>query len=181
VRDLSLHILDIIENSIRAGASEVRVVIAQDVEADRLAISIEDNGPGLDVPEHVVFDPFYTTKKGKRIGLGLSLFREAAIQAGGGLELSRSRLGGLAVEAVLGLSHVDRPPLGDVAGMVSAVVCTNPDLKLWCTFAVVPRRVTVCVRDVLQSLSPGDRAGLAVARAVAERTRQAIATLELLP
>ena len=153
MRDLSLHILDMIENSIRAGASEVRIAISEDVPADLLKITIDDNGPGLDVPERVMVDPFYTTKKGKRIGLGLSLFREAAVQAGGDLRLRRSDLGGLAVEVVMGLQHVDRPPLGDIAGMVSAVVCTNPDLALCCTFSVEPRHLTVRVGDVLQSLS----------------------------
>jgi hypothetical protein len=154
MRDLSLHILDIIENSIRAGASEVR---------------------------QVVLDPFYTTKKGKHVGLGLSLFREAALRAGGDLKLRRSGLGGLAVEATMGLTHVDRPPLGDVAGMVSAVVCTNPDLGLCCTFSVAPRHLTVRAVDVLQSLSAKERGGLAVARAMAERTRQAIGAVQLLP
>jgi signal transduction histidine kinase len=87
MRDLSLHILDIIENSIRAGASEVRVAIEEDPAADLLKIVVEDNGPGLGLPEQVVLDPFYTTKKGKHVGLGLSLFREAALRAGGDLKL----------------------------------------------------------------------------------------------
>jgi hypothetical protein len=178
---LSLHILDMIENSIRAGASEVNVAISEDVPADTLTITIEDNGPGLDVPEQVILDPFYTTKKGKRVGLGLSLFREAAVQAGGDLKLRRSALGGLGVEVTMGLTHVDRPPLGDVAGMVSAVVCTNPDLGLCCTFSVAPRHLTVRVGDVLQSLSAEQRGGLAVARAMAERTRQAMGAVELMP
>jgi hypothetical protein len=85
------------------------------------------------------------------------------------------------VEATMGLTHVDRPPLGDVAGMVSAVVCTNPDLGLCCTFSVAPRHLTVRAVDVLQSLSAKERGGLAVARAMAERTRQAIGAVQLLP
>lgn len=181
MRDLSLHILDLVENSIRAGASEVRITIAEDVAADVLKITIEDNGPGLDMPEEVVVDPFYTTKTGKHVGLGLSLFREAAVQAGGDLRLRKSALGGLAVDVTMGLTHVDRPPLGDVARMVSAVVCTNPDLALCCTFSVEARHLTVRVGDVLQSLSADERGGLAVARAMAERTRQAIGAVELRP
>ena len=81
----------------------------------------------------------------------------------------------------MGLSHVDRPPLGDVPGMVSAVVCTNPELSLWCTFSMAPRRLTVKVCDVLQGVSAEERCGLAVARAMAERTRQAMGALELVP
>lgn len=181
MRDLSLHILDLVENSIRAGASEVRIAVSQSVPEDLLRIVIEDNGPGLAVPQDVALDPFYTTKKGKRVGLGLSLFREAAEQAGGYLALCKSELGGLAVEAVMRLSHVDRPPLGDLAGVVSAVVCTNPGLSLCCTLRVEPQQFTVRVSDVLQSLSAEERCSLAVARAMAERTRQAIGALELMP
>lgn len=181
MRDLSLHILDVIENSVRAGASEVRVTICEDVSDDLLTVAIEDNGPGLEVPAEVAVQPFYTTKKDKRVGLGLSLFQAAAEQAEGGLAVQKSRLGGLAVEARMRLSHVDRSPLGDVAAVVSAIVCTNPDLELCCTFSVEPRRLTVRVSDVLQSLLPEQRCGLAVARGMAERVRQAIEELEIKP
>jgi anti-sigma regulatory factor (Ser/Thr protein kinase) len=115
VRDLSLHILDVMENSIRAGATAISLTVAEDPEQDRLTIIVEDNGPGLSVPPDVATDPFYTTKNGKRTGLGLSLLRATAEQAGGKLTLRRSELGGLAVEAAMQLSHVDRSPLGDLA------------------------------------------------------------------
>ena len=76
MRELSLHILDLVENSVRAGASVIFIGITVDSVRDLLEISVEDNGPGFGVPVEMAFDPFYTTKEGKKTGLGLSLFRE---------------------------------------------------------------------------------------------------------
>lgn len=108
MRELSLHVLDLMENSIRAGASVVSVTVRQDSARKRLRIVVADNGPGLAVPAKVAADPFFTTKRGKRTGLGLSLFAAASERAAGKLALRKSRLGGLSVEATMQLDHVDR-------------------------------------------------------------------------
>jgi hypothetical protein len=127
MHDLSLYLLDIIENSVRAGATRISVDVSADRAADSLAITVEDDGPGLPVTPRQALDPFYTTKKGKKTGLGLSLFRQAAEAAGGGLSVGRSAdLGGVAVRAWMGLSNVDRPPIGDVAASILTMVATNP-------------------------------------------------------
>ena len=113
----------------RAGATKISVGVAADRAADRLAITVEDDWPGLPVAPHEALDPFYTTKKGKKTGLGLSLFRQAAEAAGGGLSVGRSAdLGGVAVRAWMGLGNVDRPPLGDVATSILTMVATNPEV-----------------------------------------------------
>ncbi len=103
LRELSLHVLDLVENSLRAGAGVVEVGVEEQPDRDLLAITVEDDGPGLAVDPAQALDPFYTTKEGKRTGLGLSLFRQQVEMAGGGVELGRSALGGLAVRARLGL------------------------------------------------------------------------------
>ena len=129
MHDLSLYLLDIIENSVRAGATRIRVGVAAERAADVLEITVEDDGPGLPVTPGQALDPFYTTKKGKKTGLGLSLFRQAAEAAGGGLSVGRSdELGGVAVRAWMGLGNVDRPPLGDVALSILTMVATNPQV-----------------------------------------------------
>ena len=179
MRDLSLHVLDLIENSIRAGATVIAVSIVQDREQDLLRIVVEDNGPGLSVPTELALDPFYTTKGGKRVGLGLSLFRGAAERAGGTLALERSPLGGLAVVATMRLSHVDRSPLGDLAATFSSVVCTNPQLDLRCRFSNGPREWVVRAPDVAKELPADDRCGLAVARRVSERIKTGLAAIEV--
>ena len=78
MREIALHILDLIENALRAQATVVAVTVEAVPEQDRLRIVVEDNGTGLKVSADAALDPFYTTKRGKRTGLGLSLFRAAA-------------------------------------------------------------------------------------------------------
>ena len=129
MHDLSLYLLDVIENSVRAGASVVATTIVADRVAGTLVIDVQDDGPGLPVQAEAAMDPFYTTKQHKKTGLGLSLFRQAAEDAGGGLTVGRSdELGGVAVHAWLALDNVDRPPLGDVATSILTMVATNPDI-----------------------------------------------------
>jgi Histidine kinase-, DNA gyrase B-, and HSP90-like ATPase len=131
MHDLSLYTLEMIENSLRAGAERVAVRVVIDPTRDRLAIAVEDDGPGLDVSADQATDPFFTTKTGKRTGLGLPLFREAAEEADGSLTLRRSAtLGGVAIEVVMSLSHVDRAPLGDVCESVAVMAATNPQATL---------------------------------------------------
>ena len=130
MHDLSLYILDVLENSVRAGATVIATTIAVDGAADWLTIRVEDDGPGLPVEPEQALDPFYTTKPNKRTGLGLSLFRQAAEAAAGGLMVGRSdELGGTSVTAHMSLANVDRPPLGDVAASIATMVVTNPEVE----------------------------------------------------
>lgn len=129
MHDLSLYLLEVIENSVRAGATTVAVCIVADHRADLLTMTVDDDGPGLPVPPDEVIDPFFTTKPGKKTGLGLSLFLQDAEAAGGGLKVARSNgLGGVEVKAWMGLTHVDRPPLGDVAMSIMTMAATNPQV-----------------------------------------------------
>ena len=130
MHDLSLYLLDILENSVRAGATVIATGIAADRAADELVLSVEDDGPGLPVEPEQALDPFFTTKSNKKTGLGLSLFRQAAEAAGGGLTVGRSdELGGVAVRARMSLTDVDRPPLGDLAASIATMVVTNPEIE----------------------------------------------------
>ncbi|HTX70501.1 MAG TPA: ATP-binding protein [Thermoleophilia bacterium] len=130
MHDLSLYLLDILENSVRAGATVIVTTIAVDRAGDALTIRVEDDGPGLPVEPEQALDPFYTTKTHKKTGLGLSLFRQAAEGAGGGLDVGRSdQLGGVCVTARMSLANVDRPPLGDVAASIVTMVVTNPEIE----------------------------------------------------
>lgn len=130
MEDLSLHVLDIVENSIRAGAKEVEIRIDEDVAKDRLEIEIQDDGAGMDVSTmEKALDPFFTTKSVRKVGLGLSLFREAARAAGGDLVL-RSKPGrGTYVKATFRYSHVDRQPLGNMAETLRTLIIANPDVR----------------------------------------------------
>lgn len=130
MRELSLHILDLIENSLAAGARAIEVTVDADEGGNRLVISVEDDGRGLSVPPEVAMDPFYSTKSGKRTGLGLSLLAASAQRAGGQLSLDRSPMGGAKVQAAMQLRHIDRAPLGDLAATFNGMAVTNPTVDL---------------------------------------------------
>jgi len=180
LRDLSLHILDLIENSIRAGASIVSVSIKIDELEDLMEIVVEDSGKGLLVSSDIATDPFYTTKLGKRTGLGLSMFREAVERAGGTLILERSSFGGLMVRGIMKLNHIDRSPLGDIAGTLSSVVCTNSNLDL--RFRLVINGVVHMVRvsDFLNTNKIENNYGLTVARQLNKRLKELLSSLKVM-
>lgn len=131
MRDVSLHLLDIIQNSVAAVATWVSVEINIDCDQDELRIRITDNGKGMDeeMLRHVT-DPFSTTRQTRKVGLGLPLFKATAERAAGKLAVSSVLSKGTIVEAVLKISHMDRPPLGDIADTMMNVILAGPDI-LW--------------------------------------------------
>jgi hypothetical protein len=135
VHDLSLHLLEMLENSVRAGATVVATGFTIDHARDLLELTVDDDGHGLTVSPEQALDPFYTTKSGKKTGLGLSLFKAEAEAAGGRLTIGSSELGGAQVRVSLRLSHVDRPPLGDVATSLIVMAATNPSTDFRVSFA----------------------------------------------
>jgi hypothetical protein len=158
MRELSLHLLDVMENSIRAGANVISVTINLDAVADSVTLCIEDNGPGLAVPQEVAADPFYTTKKGKRTGLGLALLKGAAEIAGGDLVIGHSSLGGASVTCTMGLSNVDRVPLGDLGVTIAAIAATHPEIDLHVHFRRGDEEVNLQSSDIASQL-PKERRG----------------------
>lgn len=127
MRELSLHILDLVQNSLAAAATEVTITVRELVAANRLEIEIGDNGRGI--PQSSlgkVHDPFFTTRSTRQVGLGLSLFETAASQCGGGLKVRSQPGRGTTVLAVFQYDHLDRAPLGNMADTILALVATNP-------------------------------------------------------
>ncbi len=132
MHDLSLYLLELLENSIRARAMRVEIGLTMDQATDELRLVVDDDGRGLDAAPESVLDPFYTTKAHKKTGLGLSLLRADAQAAGGDVTIGPSpSLGGARVEAYMQLSHVDRVPLGDVGETVKVTAVTNPDVEFY--------------------------------------------------
>lgn len=180
MRDLSLHVLDLMENSVRAGATHIALSLEIDTAANRLSLSIEDNGQGLSVPFDQALDPFYTTKDGKKTGLGLSLFKTTAEMAGGSLQLRRSELGGLAVQATMEWDHLDRPPVGDLVESLFSMLCTEPGLTISLYVQYDNRQTTLETSEILQIFPPEERESFAAMSAIKEalnRLYQAIPEL----
>lgn len=128
--DLSMHILDIVENSTRAGAKEISLAVVEDNRANRVTLTIIDDGKGMTEEElKRALDPFYTTKiERRKVGLGLPMLRETAEQAGGSLEVRSTPGKGTEVRATMVLNHIDRPPLGDINETLKIVIAMNPDV-----------------------------------------------------
>lgn len=131
MRELSLHLLDIVQNSIAAAADLIAIEILEDSNDDQLIIKVTDNGRGMS--ESVlqsVIDPFFTTRKTRSVGLGLSLFAQTAQRAGGDLVVNSQEGVGTEVKAVLQHSHIDRPPMGDLQGTLLTLIVLNPTIDI---------------------------------------------------
>lgn len=126
MEDLSLHILDIGENSIAAGASRIQVTINENTEENTLFLKIQDNGSGLDEDTRKkVLDPFYTTKGTKRVGLGLPMPARVAREADGEITLRSEEGKGTTVLVRFVLDHIDRKPLGNIAETLIALIAAK--------------------------------------------------------
>lgn len=129
MEDLSLHVLDIAENSIGAKASRIEIKVVEDIGRDLLMIEIEDNGQGMD-EESIkrVLDPFFTTRTTRKVGLGLPLLSQAARESGGDFEIESKVGRGTRVKATFGYSHIDRKPLGNMEATLTTLIAGNPNI-----------------------------------------------------
>jgi len=130
MEDLSLHILDIVENAVRANGKKIKIEIMEDQTTDKLTLTIEDDGRGMD-HETVkkALDPFFTTKSGKQVGLGLALLSQAAQQTGGTLKIDSKVSKGTKLVAVFNSSHPDMKPMGDILETMAALITANPRIR----------------------------------------------------
>ncbi len=119
MREISLHIMDIAENGITAGADCIQIVVDEARNENRLKIEIKDNGKGI--PKNMVdkaIDPFVTTRTTRRVGLGLSLLKTAAERCDGEFVLASEPGKGTRIKAIFQYDHIDRAPLCDMASSV---------------------------------------------------------------
>jgi len=126
--EISLNVLDVAENSTKAGASLVEISVDVNVKDDLLAIVIRDNGCGMDKEQlsHVT-DPFYTTRTTRKVGLGVPFFKEAAEDTGGSFEIISEKNVGTTVTAKFVLDNIDRMPLGDMCTTMHNLIVYHPD------------------------------------------------------
>jgi anti-sigma regulatory factor (Ser/Thr protein kinase) len=134
MEDLSLHILDIVENSIEAKANKIEIIIVENKKKNLLSIKIIDNGLGMDKTTiRRAVNPFYTTKKVRRFGLGLSMLSNAAKTTNGTFSISSKKNKGTIVKAEFEHDHIDRQPLGDMKQTILTLVMGNPEINLFYT------------------------------------------------
>jgi hypothetical protein len=129
VRELSLHLLDIAENSISAGSKNITINIFENSITDLLQIEVFDDGRGM--PAEMVkqvIDPFVTSRTTRKVGLGIPLLKEAAEACKGSLQLQSNLGKGTSLEVVFQRSHIDRMPLGDVPTTFLNLLVSNPNI-----------------------------------------------------
>jgi hypothetical protein len=153
MEDLSLHILDIVENATRAGATLVEIRVREDSARDLLEISVRDNGRGMD-PEMAkrARDPFGTTRTTRRVGLGLPLLEQAARETGGQLTLTSVPERGTEVTATFVASHIDRKPLGDLGTTLVTLILGSPQVEFVCELDLDGETTTVDTRSLKAEL-----------------------------
>lgn len=129
MEDLSLHILDIVENSIRAEASAVKIEITEDSRENIFMIKITDNGKGMGKEmRNRMNDPFFTTKSCRRVGLGIPFLAQAAKECNGDLQISTREGEGSSITAVFQHDHIDRKPLGNIEKTMTVLIAANPEI-----------------------------------------------------
>lgn len=162
MKEIALHILDLVQNSIRAKATVVEITVAESQKDNFLRIGINDNGTGM--PKEVlerVTDPFFTSRTTRNVGLGLPLFKQLAEQCNGHLKIASEEGKGTRLISSMELDHIDRQPMGDIAGVLVMLLQSNPAIRFIYshqtddgTYAVD----TAEVRDILGlngSIAPG--------------------------
>ncbi len=129
MREIALHLLDIAENSVAAHATAIQIRVSEDLHADRLSLSVKDNGKGMDAETVArVIDPFVTSRTTRKVGLGIPLFKAAAEACNGSLSNDSTVGEGTTLYADFQHSHIDRMPLGDISSTFLSMLIAHPDI-----------------------------------------------------
>lgn len=146
--EISLNILDIAQNSVRAGSKLIHISVIAGYSEDKLTVNIDDDGCGMDKEQlAAVTDPFFTTRTTRKVGLGVPFFKEAAEDTGGYFEISSVPGKGTKVKAVFGLSHIDRMPLGDITATIHSLITFNQNIDFIFQYQIDDRSFTVDTRE----------------------------------
>jgi signal transduction histidine kinase len=153
MRELSLNVMDVAQNSVRAEADLVRITVEESDKEDRLTIVIADNGCGMTEDQvRQVIDPFFTTRTTRKVGLGVPLFKLSAEQTGGSFDI-QSKVGeGTTTTASYVKSHVDMTPLGDINSTVKILIQCNPQIDFIFTHSTDKGSFTLDTRELREVL-----------------------------
>ncbi len=151
--ELSLNVLDIANNSVRAGATLIEIDVNIDTLQDSLSLRISDNGCGMTKEQLAkVEDPFYTTRTTRGVGLGIPFMKQAAVGTGGHFHMESVSEAGTTVTATFGLSHIDRMPLGDINSTIYTLIIANSQIDFMYTYGFNGKSFTLDTREVREIL-----------------------------
>lgn len=154
--EISLNILDVAENSVRARASRIEILVSVRPDLDTLTVIISDNGCGMTKEQaESVQDPFFTTRTTRKVGLGIPFFKQAAESTGGSFQIDSESGKGTVVKAVFGLSHIDRMPLGDISATVQTLIVFNEHISFRYTYEYGDRSFMLDTDEMREMLGDG--------------------------
>lgn len=153
MNDLAMHILDIVQNSISAGARNIIIRIIENLLQDLLSLTIIDDGKGMS-PEIVkkVADPYCTSRTTRKVGLGIPLLKQSAEQTGGGIVI-KSELGkGTEITARFVRSNIDIPPMGNIANAYVLLMSANPDINMVLEYSFDDKSYRISTEELKEAL-----------------------------
>jgi len=154
MEDISLHILDIAENSIAAQAKKIEIRIQESQKKDILSLEIEDDGKGMDRETlKKALDPFFTTKKTRRFGFGLSLLSESARAAEGSFQIESHPGKGTKIKATFKASHIDTLPMGDIPQTIITLIMGHPEIDINYTHKTDEDKYAIDTKDIKAQLN----------------------------
>ena len=178
MRELSLHILDVVENGVTAGASCISIRVEESGAADLLRISVHDNGRGMpDKKIKRIEDPFITTRTTRRVGLGLALLAAAARRCDGTISVNTAPGRGTEVTATFRRSHIDRAPLGDIPATLGTLIMGNPQVDFVYVHRLDDREFTFDTREIKAELEDVDLTDPVVVTHLTESIRRSLDAL----
>ena len=158
MEDLSLHILDVVENSIEANATIIKIKIIEKESIDLLTIEIKDNGRGMDEETiSKVLDPFYTTRTTRRVGMGLSLLAQSAKESKGNFEIKSKPGIGTELKADFQYSHIDRKPIGNMNSTIVTLITTHPEINFIYEYQDEENKYILDSREIMKQKNPNSK------------------------
>lgn len=153
MQELSLNILDIAQNSIRAGANLIGISVVRSMIDNKMTIIVEDNGCGMSKEKiEQVTNPFFTTRTTRPVGLGVPFFKMSAEMTGGNFKIESEVGAGTTVTATYVLDHIDLMPLGDMASTMVSLISVNPEIDFTYRYGYNGKEFLLDTREIKQIL-----------------------------
>ena len=156
MEELCYHIIDIVQNSISVNSKNIKIKLKESDKEDLILIEIEDDGKGMDAETlRKVQDPFYTTKRGKKVGLGIPILKETAIHCEGSFKMESHVGKGTLVSAIFKRSNIDVPPIGKIKDTILTSIVGNDHCNIDITyendngiFNISPKKIKEQIGDL---------------------------------
>ncbi len=179
MKTIADHITDIVENSARAAATLIEIMIQEDKISDLYTLMIRDNGRGMD--EETVqkaTGPFFTSRSTRKVGLGLPFLKQNAEQTGGKMEIYSYPGKGTTVVASFVLGNIDRPAAGNLAGAFILSVIGHPDIRISYSHTTRKGTYTVCSAELRELLGNVPLQTTEIRNAIGEMIRNNLEMIE---